>query len=113
MNYIYEFVGGEYNGRRMDYNEVMQIYNGNYSHNWTPERNKGITVPRAELDNQPLVKGYLEPMWDGIRYVDKNGTEYYSYEYEQLSDDEKLYDIKDVFAVLRYETQKVYDMLSN
>lgn len=33
-------------------------------------RNKGYLVHRAELDNQPILPGYLGPMWngDGLRY---------------------------------------------
>ena len=33
-------------------------------------RETGELLTRAELDNQPMVDGYLRPMWDGgmLRY---------------------------------------------
>lgn len=44
-------------------------------------RNAGAFVPRAELDNQPTLPGYLGPMWDG------DGLRYETQEiYNQLSD---------------------------
>lgn len=51
------------------------------------ERARGELVRRKELDNKPRFDGYTPPMWDGTR----NDGEY---------------------AVLRYETWEVYDMLS-
>ena len=41
-----------------------------YSENNTEKRNKGMCVPRAELDNQPMFEGFVGPMWDGgvLRY---------------------------------------------
>lgn len=40
------------------------------SMDFTEYRNAGACVPRAELDNQPTLPGYLGPMWDGdgLRY---------------------------------------------
>lgn len=38
-----------------------------YTIDWTTERELGMCVPRAELDNQPMYKGWLGPMWDGDR----------------------------------------------
>ena len=65
MNAI--FVGGKYNGQIMTVEEVKIIGNGKYTKDLTESRNKGACVHRAELDNQPLVDGYLSPMWDGGR----------------------------------------------
>lgn len=91
MKMIYEFVGGRYNGMRMPREAVEAIGNGRFSKDWSKERDAGGLVPMEELDNQPLIDGYLAPMWDGIR-MDPVTMEQY--------------------AVLRYETQGVYDMLS-
>lgn len=112
MKHIYEFVGGKYNNQRMTYHEVMKIYNGYLSHDFSEERNAGALVPRAELDNQPHVDGYVGPMWDGERYI-MDGKEYHSWDFERLPDERKKNKIIEVFAILRYETQEVYDMLSS
>ena len=41
-----------------------------YSADLSAERAQGILVHRAELDNQPMFKDFLGPMWDGgiLRY---------------------------------------------
>lgn len=75
------FVGGIYNGKEVTLEELEQIGNGSYSADYSESRKKGACVPREELDNRPLVDGYLSPMWDGGK--------------------------------LRYETQSVYDLMSN
>lgn len=77
------FVGGRLHGIEMQVDEIYSkgIWNGQVTRSWAEERQRGYCVPRAELDNQPLVDGYIGPMWDGDK--------------------------------LRYETQEVYDMLSN
>ena len=48
-------------------------------------RKNGEIVHRKELDNQPIVEGYLSPMFNGISYG---------------------------IIHLRYETQEVYNMVS-
>ena len=35
-----------------------------YTENCTEQRNKGILCHRAELDNQPIFKNFVGPMWD-------------------------------------------------
>ena len=66
------FAGGRYNGLEVDSKDIFEscMWNGRYSANYSEARAKGACVPRAELDNQPMVDGYLSPMWDGdgIRY---------------------------------------------
>lgn len=75
------FVGGPLNGQVLDVEIVKAKYcNGKYTEDLSAKRARGAWVHRAELDNQPMVDGYLSPMWDG--------------------------------GMLRYETQEVYDMLS-
>ena len=68
-----QFVGGRLNGVTMDTEEIMmnaEIWNGKFTPNYRVERAAGCCVPRVELDNQPMVDGYLPPMWDGgmLRY---------------------------------------------
>lgn len=75
------FVGGRFHGMVVTAEQLEAMGNGRRSLDLSAERAKGCCVHRAELDNQPLVDGYLSPMWDGGR--------------------------------LRYETQEVYDLLSN
>lgn len=78
------FVGGELNGIEVDADLIELVipgFTGNYTKSWSDEWNKGLCVPRPELWNRPIIKGYLSPMWDGGK--------------------------------LRYETQEVYDMMSN
>lgn len=106
MKYLYHFVGGPLNGRQMQHEEVEKIANG-HSPYYGRERALGACVPREELDGQPTVKGYLGPMWDGLRY-EVDGRLRSDWE---LTDAEKAG--KEPIAILRYETQEVYDMLSN
>ncbi len=88
MKYEYQFVGGDLHGKRFTEEDMAEVGNGKFSLDLTPLRDKGITVHRKELDNQPLVDGYLSPMWNGSN---ADGTVGY----------------------IRYETQKMYDLLSN
>ena len=88
MKFVYQFVGGPLNGVTFhNPNDAWAFSNGK-SEDLSEIRKAGGCVHRAELDNQPTFHGYLGPMWDGTR----NNGEY---------------------AVLRYETQEVYVMLSN
>ena len=85
IEFMYEFVGGKYNGKTMTKAEVETLSHG-LTEDLTHIRQKGGTCQRKELDNQPLVDGYLSPMFSHIDY----GLVY-----------------------LRYETQEVYNILSN
>lgn len=85
IEFMYEFVGGKYNGQTMTKAEVETISHG-LTEDFSHIRQKGGTCHRKELDNQPLVNGYLSPMYSHIDY----GLVY-----------------------LRYETQEVYDSNSN
>lgn len=64
------FVGGKYNGLIIEAEKVEAISNGKRSRDWSETRKNGGLVPREELDNRPLVDGYLSPMFDGgmLRY---------------------------------------------
>ena len=61
------FVGGRYNGMVADELQLRALGNGKFTEDLTELRERGCCVHRAELDNQPLVDGYLSPMWDGGR----------------------------------------------
>lgn len=66
-----EFVGGELNGRKMPVQRIWTFHwNGQVTENYSVKRMQGYCVPREELDSQPMVDGYLSPMWDGdhLRY---------------------------------------------
>lgn len=106
--YLYEFVGGEFNGKMWRYAalEVRNLIKG-YSKDLSELRATGALCKRAELDNQPLIDGYMPPMYDGVRYR-INGvlkSEWQCTE-EQKANAEKIH-------IIRYETEEVYDMLSN
>lgn len=65
------FVGGKLDGQIMPVSEVEAAWcNGKHTDDLSAERKRGAWVHRAELDNQPMVDGYLSPMWDGgmLRY---------------------------------------------
>lgn len=53
-----------------DYYTLLSLGNGQFTDDLTESRERGGTVHRKELDNQPMVDGYLSPMWDGgkLRY---------------------------------------------
>lgn len=106
MKYRYEFVGGPLNGRVMQHEEVEQMASGHRPY-YGRERALGGCVPREELDGQPTVKGYLGPMWDGTRYIvdGQLKSEW------QMTEEEKQG--LEPIGILRYETQEVYNMLSN
>ena len=85
IKFIYQFFGGKYNGKTMTKKEVESL-SSSTTKDLTQIRQLGGTCHRKGLDNKPLVKAYLSPMFSHIDY----GLVY-----------------------LRYETQEVYDMMSN
>ena len=66
------FAGGRYNGLEIDTQVILEsnLWNGELTEDLSEIRARGGCVHRAELDNQPMVDGYLSPMWDGdgLRY---------------------------------------------
>ena len=87
-DYMYQLVGGEYAGTyTREEAEKLPIREPELSPDDSEIRNNGGFTHRKELDNQLQFKGYLGPMWNGL---DKNNK-----------------------PIIRYETQEVYDMLSN
>lgn len=105
MMTFYEFHGGDLNGVRYIKEQVELIASG-HTPNWEESRKLRRPVPRKELDDQPTVDGYLGPMWDGIRYI-VDGEMKYGFE---LTEAQK--EGLPTVAILRYETQAVYDILS-
>lgn len=104
--YLYQLVGGLYNGNMFRYAglEARDLIAG-YSQDMSQIRATGTVCKRAELDNQPIVKGYLGPMYGGVMYF-VNGKLKYDF---MCDEDEKQ---GERFIIIRYETQKAYDMLS-
>lgn len=89
-NFIYQLIDGKAN---KSYTKEELLHSGmvtGESKNYTLERAMGLCVPRAELDEQPVLLDFLGPMYGGTRLI--NDVEH---------------------VVIRYETQKVYDMLSS
>lgn len=84
--FVYEIVGGDFAGTyTREEVEALPCFSGKYSDDLSDIRSKGGFVHRAELDNQPELDGYVGPMMDGWA-GDK--------------------------MRIRYETQEVYDRLS-
>ena len=79
IEFMYEFVGGKYNGKTMTKAEVETLSHG-LTEDLTHIRQKGGTCHRKELDNQPLVDGYLSPMYSHIDY----GLIYLRYETQEV-----------------------------
>lgn len=106
--YLYEFVGGEYNGKMWRYAalEVRNIISG-YRKDNSELRAKGVLCARQELDNQPIVKGYMPPMYDGVRYLVDGKLK------DKWHITEKQKEQAEIVHIIRYETEEVYDMMSN
>lgn len=72
-HFLYELCGGEFSsrGNRPDYYyhyaglEVRGLIVG-HNKDKKKQRAAGMLVYREELDNQPMLKGYAGPMYNGI-----------------------------------------------
>lgn len=85
--FVYQLVGGDCAGTyTIDELKTLPCFDGKYSADQSDIRNNGGFTHRKELDNQPELNGYLGPMFNGWG---KNHN-----------------------VILRYETQEVYDALS-
>jgi hypothetical protein len=78
--FIYQFCGGEYNGKMWLFPalEVRGLITG-FNQDKKGQRAAGMLVYREELDNQPKIKGYNGPMYNGID--DATGRVIIRYEY--------------------------------
>lgn len=102
MKFMCEFVGGRWNGRKVELEEAVKYATGK-TEDLSKVRKNGGFCRRVELDNKPTFDGYLSPMWDGLRYCGM-------YEFEVS---ERIKRSVEPVAILRYETQEVYNMMSN
>lgn len=84
IEYLYVFYDGKLNGKVLTREQINEIASRT-TQDFHKEREKGLLVHREELDNQPMVDGYLGPMFEKIDYG-------------------KVY--------LRYKTPELYEMLS-
>lgn len=107
--YLYHFVGGELNGKMWHYAalEARNLIAG-YNADKSAVRALGRLCQREELDNQPLVNGYLGPMYDGERY-EVGGKLKYSFECTEAEKQAATA----MYHVIRYETQEVYNSMCN
>ena len=104
--FVYEFHGGRYDGRRMTRDEVVKVSDGRFTDNMIYDRLEGKSAQREELDDQPLVSGYLSPMWGGMMYL-VDGEE--KSEFDVPEEERKSYLC---FGVICYETPKYYRKMS-
>jgi hypothetical protein len=65
--YVYQLCGGEYSGKMWQFAalEIRGLIKG-YNPDKKAQRKAGMLVYREELDNQPHIKGYAGPMYNGI-----------------------------------------------
>ena len=89
------------------------------SKDYSELRAQGILCHRAELDNQPKVVGFTGPMWDGFRYQDEFGTLYSTWQLTEQQRETLSIELGgytstlEKVAMIRYETEEVYDQLSH
>ena len=64
------FVGGKYHGMYMTHKELMEKCNGKYTIRWSALSEHNPLIENLDLEDQPMIDGYLSPMWDGgyLRY---------------------------------------------
>lgn len=79
--YKYIFFGGNLNGKTFSKRQIKKI-TVSLTEDGTVTRTNGGVTHRKELDNQPIVKGYLGPMYEridfGIIYLRYETPEYYN-----------------------------------
>lgn len=75
------FYGGRFDGVRVSHDELMKMGSGKFTLRFSALSVHNPLTINLKLEDQPIVEGYLSPMWDGDK--------------------------------LRYETQEVYNMLSD
>lgn len=114
-NYVYQLVGGDYAGTyTREEAEKLPIKEDKLSPDNSKYRNNGGVVPREELDNQLQFKGYLGPMYNG---TDKDGKHIIRYEtqevYDMLSESVSNKTRKDYAETIKKELEKVQDSIAN
>ena len=61
------FVGGKYNGLMVDHKTLMEMGNGQFTLRWSQCKEHKPLLLNLDLEDQPMVDGYLSPMQDGDR----------------------------------------------
>jgi len=67
VKYLYNFYGGNLDGKVLTREEIEKLSNDLTKDN-SEVRRLGISSKRKELDAQPKVEEYYEPLYDGIDY---------------------------------------------
>ena len=64
------FVGGRYDGMNVSHEELEALGNGKYTLRFSALKVHNKALLNLDLEDQPLVNGYLSPMLDGgvLRY---------------------------------------------
>jgi len=64
------FVGGRYHGLYMTHKELIKKGNGQFTPRWSAMPTHNQLLVNLDLEDQPMIDGYLSPMWDGgyLRY---------------------------------------------
>ena len=64
------FVGGRYDGMNTSHKELESLGNGKYTLRFSALKVHNKALLNLDLEDQPLVNGYLSPMLDGgvLRY---------------------------------------------
>lgn len=64
------FVGGRYDGMEISHKELEALGNGKYTLRFSALKVHNKSLLNLDLEDQPLVDGYLSPMIDGgiLRY---------------------------------------------
>lgn len=65
------FVGGRYSGMNISHSELEALGNGEFTLRFSACKSHNPSLINLDLEDQPLVDGYLSPILDGgvLRYV--------------------------------------------
>lgn len=61
------FVGGRFHGLYMTHKELVSKGNGKFTPRWSAMKYHNPLLVNLDMEDQPMVDGYLSPMWDGGR----------------------------------------------
>lgn len=64
------FVGGKYHGLYMTHADLLRKGNGTFTPRWSAMKYHNKELVNLDLEDQPMIDGYLSPMLDGgyLRY---------------------------------------------
>ena len=74
------FVGGKYHGLYMTHEELKAKGNGEFTPRWSAMKYHNKNLINLNLEDQPMIDGYLAPMWDcgHLRYETAEVYDYMS-----------------------------------